>query len=212
MDQPRTNRQKRAMETRAKIVAAAKKVIAEKGFHHVSIEEIAREAKVATGSFYTYFKCKEDVIEAINQTDFYRLAELANELPDTDITKRLSFYCKSFLSAIEEIGIEICRQWIRNNLSPAEMDIRGEKITKYAYDYRAMQEVLNAAVKRGELTENAPVDELALYINAELYGLMVAWCMSDAKVIGSEKTEQFCKTVISPALAPYLPPDRQGGA
>ncbi len=203
MEKPRTNRQKRALETRHKIVEAAKKVIAEKGFKNVSVEDIVKEAGVATGSFYTYFKRKEDIIEEINQTDFYRLAEMANGLPDADILDRLAFYCGRFLSAIEESGIEICRQWIRNNLSPANMYIRGEEITKYDYDYRAMQRILDEAVKRGELKEDAPVDALALYINAELYGLMVAWCMSDAKVVGSEKTNLFCETVIEPTLKPY---------
>lgn len=186
MEEPRTSRQKRAMETKAKIVAAAKKVIAEKGFDNVSIEDIAKTAQVATGSFYTYFKRKEDVIEELNGKEFYRLAELANEMPDADILERLAFYCGKFLFTIEETGIEICRQWIRNNLSPTDMDIRGEKITKYSYDYRSMRDILSEAVKRGELVDDALVDELALYINAELYGLMVAWCMSDAEVVGSK--------------------------
>ena len=86
---------------------------------------------------------------------------------------------------------------------PSCLAIRGEKITKYAYDYRAMREVLSEAVKRGELAEDAPVDELALYINAELYGLMVAWCMSDAEVVGSKKAEVFCRTVLKAAIEPY---------
>ena len=48
-------RQARAAETRKRIVAAAKKLITENGFENVSIEEIAKEAGVSTGSFYTYF-------------------------------------------------------------------------------------------------------------------------------------------------------------
>ena len=66
-------RQARAAETRKRIVAAAKKLITENGFENVSIEEIAKEAEVSTGSFYTYFKNKEDVIEELNQLSFYHL-------------------------------------------------------------------------------------------------------------------------------------------
>ena len=40
---------------RVRQARAAKKLIAENGFEHVSIEEIAKEAGVSTGSFYTYF-------------------------------------------------------------------------------------------------------------------------------------------------------------
>ena len=49
-------RQARAAETRKRIVTAAKKLITENGFENVSIEEIAKEAEVSTGSFYTYSK------------------------------------------------------------------------------------------------------------------------------------------------------------
>ena len=58
MEKKEKVRQVRAAETRRKIVAAAKKLITEKGFESVAIEDIAKEAGVSTGSFYTYFKKK----------------------------------------------------------------------------------------------------------------------------------------------------------
>ncbi len=198
-----TNRQIRAVETRNKIIEAAKVLIAKKGFDATSIDDIVKEAGVSTGSFYTYFKKKEDVVEELNRTDFYRLAEIVNGMQDKDILERLRYYCRNFLGDIEKTGIEICRQWVRNNLSPADMLFDGEKMTKYKYDYRAMQSVLEEAVKRGELRDDLPVDDLALLINAQLYGLMVAWCMTDSEVMGSEKTDVLCDTVIKAALAAY---------
>ena len=203
MDKKMTNRQIRAVETRNKIIEAAKVLIAKKGFDATSIDDIVKEAGVSTGSFYTYFKKKEDVVEELNRTDFYRLAEIVNGMQDKDILERLRYYCRNFLGDIEKTGIEICRQWVRNNLSPANMLFDGEKMTKYKYDYRAMQSVLEEAVKRGELRDDLPVDDLALLINAQLYGLMVAWCMTDSEVMGSEKTDVLCDTVIKAALAAY---------
>ena len=196
-------RKARAAETRKRIVAAAKKLITENGFENVSIEEIAREAEVSTGSFYTYFKKKEDIVEELNQLNFYRLAESANEIEDQDLNDRVKYYCREFLAEIERVGIEICRQWIRNNITPVEMEISDKKTTKYQHDYLAMRSILAEGVKRGELSAEAPVDELALFFNAQLYGLMVAWCMTDASVVGSDKTDAFCETVMRPALMPY---------
>lgn len=203
MEKKMTNRQLKAVETRKKILKAAKVLIAEKGFEDTSIGDVVQRAGVSTGSFYTYFKKKEDVVEELNQTDFYRLAEIANGMEDRDILERLRYYCGYFLGDIEETGIEICRQWLKNNLTPNNMLLGGEEITKYRYDYRAMQEVLNEAVKRGELKVDTPVDDLALLINAQLYGLMVIWCMTDGEVKGSEKTDTLCDTVIKAALTPY---------
>ncbi len=203
MEEKKTSRQLRAMETKQKIMNAAKLLISTKGFEKISIEDIVKEAGVSTGSFYTYFKRKEDVVEAINQSCFYRLAEIVNEITDRDICERLRYYCREFLKEIESTGIEICRQWTRNNLTPTNMLISGEEITKYRYDYRAMQSILTEGINRGELKETTPVDDIALILNAELYGLMVAWCMIDGEVIGSEKTDIFTDTVIKTVLEPY---------
>ena len=203
MEKKMTNRQVRAIETRKKIVNAAKGLIAEKGFEDTSIDDIVKVAGVSTGSFYTYFKKKEDVVEELNKTDFYRLAEIVNGMKDKDILDRLLYYCDHFLEDIEETGIEICRQWVKNNLSPNNMLLAGDEITKYQYDYRAMQSILYEAVNREELKAHTPVNDIALFINAQLYGLMIAWCMTDGLVKGSEKTETLCETVIKTTLAPY---------
>ena len=196
-------RQARAAETRKRIVATAKKLITENGFENVSIEEIAKEAEVSTGSFYTYFKKKEDVIEELNQLSFYRLAEITNEMKDKGLDDRLKYYCRQFLAEIERVGIEICRQWIRNNITPVNMEISGKETTKYNHDYLAMKSLLEEGIRRGELTVDTPVDEMAFYINTQLYGLMVAWCMTDASVVGSDRTDAFWETVMKPALMPY---------
>ena len=196
-------RQERAAETRKRIVAAAKRLITENGFENISIEDIAREAEVSTGSFYTYFKKKEDVVEELNQLNFYRLAEITNEMKDKNLNDRLKYYCHEFLAEIERVGIEICRQWIRNNIAPVEMEISEKKTTKYQHDYLAMKSILAEGVRRGELSADAPVDELALFFNAQLYGLMVAWCMTDASVVGSSKTDTLCDTVMIPTFAKY---------
>ena len=196
-------RQIRAAETRKKIVSAAKKLIAENGFENVSIEDIAIEAGVSTGSFYTYFKKKEDVIEELNQANFYRLAEITNEMKDKNLNERLKYYCREFLAEIERVGIEICRQWIRNNITPVNIVISEKETTKYEHDYLAVRSLLEEGIRRGELTDDVPVDELAFYINTQLYGLMVAWCMTSASVVGSDKTDTFCETIVKPMLIPY---------
>ena len=203
MEKKEKVRQVRAAETRRKIVAAAKKLITEKGFESVAIEDIAKEAGVSTGSFYTYFKKKEDVIEELNQSDFLLLAKTVNEIRDKDLNERLKYYCREFLAEIERVGIEICRQWIRNNITPVEMEIEGKMTTKYDHDYLAMRSLLDEGIKRGELSGDVPVDNLALYINAQLYGLMVAWCMTDGIMIGSEQADSFVEKIVKPVLMPY---------
>ena len=141
-------RQIRAAETRKRIILAAKKLITENGFENVSIEDIAKEAEVSTGSFYTYFKKKEDIIEELNQANFYRLAEITNEMTDKGFDERLKYYCREFLAEIERVGIEICRQWIRNNITPVSTAGPDQESTKYEHDYRAMESILEEGIRQ----------------------------------------------------------------
>ncbi|MBQ4479356.1 MAG: TetR/AcrR family transcriptional regulator, partial [Victivallales bacterium] len=164
----------------------------------------AKEAGVAVGSFYVYFKRKEDIVEVLGDYDFYRLAEIVNGMPGTGILERLAYYCREFMKGIEEYGLEITRQWIRNNVAPQRMSHHDEDITKYAFDVRALQSILREGVKQGLLKAETPVEGLALFINCELYGLMLAWCMSDGAVVGSRQTGAFIANGLAKVLAPYI--------
>ena len=52
----------RANDKRARILDAAVKVFAERGFHSATVAEIARGAGVADGTIYLYFKGKDDLL------------------------------------------------------------------------------------------------------------------------------------------------------
>ena len=46
---------KKAERTRAKLLESAKRLIGERGFDKVSVEDITRDSGVAKGTFYHYF-------------------------------------------------------------------------------------------------------------------------------------------------------------
>ena len=50
---------------RQAIMAAAKKLFAQEGFHGASISDMARETGLPVGSIYTYFENKEDLIRTV---------------------------------------------------------------------------------------------------------------------------------------------------
>ncbi|MDA8138983.1 MAG: TetR/AcrR family transcriptional regulator [Desulfobacteraceae bacterium] len=83
----RTPVQKRGIETKAKVVEAAKALFIEKGYYKTHALEIAAQAGVATGTFYMYFNDKKEVLlEVIRQ--FYRQAlEKAMSVLDQDMLR-----------------------------------------------------------------------------------------------------------------------------
>lgn len=52
-------------EREAVILAAAKKVFAEQGYHEASIDDIIKEADIARGTFYLYYNSKRAIFDAI---------------------------------------------------------------------------------------------------------------------------------------------------
>ena len=204
MKQELTNRQKAAMETRKRLLIAARKLLYDKDFSEITVADIAKEAGVAVGSFYVYFKRKEDIVEGLEDYDFYHLAQIVNGMTEKGILDRLAYYCHEFMKGIEDYGLEITRQWIRNNVAPQRMRHHDEDITKYTFDVSTLQSILQEGVTCGLLKAETPVDDLALFINAELYGLMLAWCMSNGAVVGSERTETLVRQGLAKIFEPYI--------
>lgn len=61
------------------ILDAALKVIAESGFHGSQVSRIAKEAGVADGTIYLYFKNKEDILISLFQHKLGHLIDKFNE-------------------------------------------------------------------------------------------------------------------------------------
>ncbi len=69
----------RAAETRAKVFAAATTLFAERGYHATTVDDIARQAQVAKGTFFLHFETKgAAIVELVRlQTGAAHTARLA---------------------------------------------------------------------------------------------------------------------------------------
>ena len=56
--------------TRTKLLRAGKTIICQKGLEHTSVEEITEAAGVSKGTFYTYFRRKEDIVFELSRGMF----------------------------------------------------------------------------------------------------------------------------------------------
>jgi AcrR family transcriptional regulator len=65
-DKPLTSRDIQAMERRKQLLASAKTLFANNGFHNTSIRDIIHNAGIASGLIYHYFpKGKQEILDAI---------------------------------------------------------------------------------------------------------------------------------------------------
>lgn len=86
------------------ILNAAKKIFATKGFHEAKITDIAREANVASGTIYLYFKNKDDILvklveEAVSEITHTVQTALVD---GRDATERLNLFCSTYLRFVGE--------------------------------------------------------------------------------------------------------------
>ena len=99
-----------------KILKAAIKVFAEKGFYNSRVAEIAKEANVADGTIYLYFKNKDDILISLFEEEFGQIVENARkELEkEKDPLQKISRFAIMHLSIVfkqqqlgEVLGVEV---------------------------------------------------------------------------------------------------------
>lgn len=83
-------REKEKLRQRQEMLAAALSLFSEKGYHNVSMHEIAETAEFAIGTLYKFFKNKEDLYKALvlEQADrFHEALTKAIQDPNDEIEK-----------------------------------------------------------------------------------------------------------------------------
>ncbi|GAA0134356.1 fatty acid metabolism transcriptional regulator FadR [Paenibacillus sp. YSY-4.3] len=85
------------------ILDAAQKVIAENGFHGSQVSKIAKEAGVADGTIYLYFKKKEDILISLFEDRLGKLVERFNSsIKNTDTAEQaLRKVCEIHFTELE---------------------------------------------------------------------------------------------------------------
>ena len=142
---PKTSRGER---TRQRILVAAERQIGTHGFADTSIASITLEAKVAQGTFYVYFRTKEDVLRELVLRMGRRLRRSLT-LAAAGLDDRLE---------IERRGIHAFFAFVRQNPNLYRVVAESQFIDETAYrkyytdfaaSYRAL---LEASVARGQIS------------------------------------------------------------
>ncbi len=202
MEKKMTNRQLAALETRRKLLEAAKKLVREKGLVNTSIEEITKACGVSNGTFYTYFKRKEDVVFALSREMYRGIYEEA-QAHDGPFMERLAFYMINFSGHIERDGLKLCQEWVRNTVDPDLVETPYNK-DKLLVDIDSMKGMIEKGIERGELTDDTPVDALANALVDVIYGEMLCWDMSGGAYSFEERTKEFCNMFLPAMMQPYI--------
>jgi AcrR family transcriptional regulator len=88
--------------TRARILAAAHALFAEKGFAATTMRDIAERAEVSVGAAYRYFARKEDLGVALYEQRAAQMTHVAMNLPGGTIADRFAVMMRATIDHLEQ--------------------------------------------------------------------------------------------------------------
>jgi AcrR family transcriptional regulator len=196
-----TTREQQKQENRAKLVAAARKVFAEKGLAAATARDIVRETDLASGTFYNYFEDKEDAFRAVFEewTEQARATAREKRLqPGISLEQRIYDSYHSYFELVvadpEMFGV------LRRNADAIAMmgaeDLFAEAVREFAED---MQQWL----AEGELP--AEIEQWLPHIARSLAGgaFQIAAHMADEGASDVDATARFCTRLMLDGLSGF---------
>ena len=184
-------RQQAAMETRRKLLKTGKLLICQNGLANISVEDITRAAGVSKGTFYTYFKRKEDILFELSRDTFGEILEAAMAF-NGNFMEKLTCYMVRFSECIENDSVHMAQDWVSHVVMPVPPQ-SGYDRGKLPFDRDSAAELLRYGIDCGMLKPDFPVDTMAHTLVDILYGQMLCWAMSDGAYSLRERTREFCE-------------------
>ncbi|MEJ2723144.1 MAG: TetR/AcrR family transcriptional regulator [Deltaproteobacteria bacterium] len=86
-----------------RIINAATKVFAKKGFFHAKVSDIAKEAQVADGTIYLYFDNKDDILISLFEEQMTVVLDnmMAQLSQEEDVVRKIEKFALTHLKLIE---------------------------------------------------------------------------------------------------------------
>lgn len=181
---PRT---KRAVEKRRKVMQAAAKLIADRGYHDTSMRDIAAEMNMSAASLYHYFPGKEDLVVALQTECFEELFQRARERVarlSSPVERLYGFVHNHMTYFVEQIALIRVLLHEDGCLSTANR----ERIREYKQDYVSLCDEIIRSLPR---EEGAPAIDPRVVVFS-LFGMMnwfYTWQHSAPDLTGDELAE-----------------------
>ena len=174
---PRREREK--LRQRQEMLAAALALFSEKGYHSVSMHEIAEKAEFAIGTLYKFFRNKEDLYKALilEQADrFHDAVTKAIEEPDDEVEK-LRNYVKA-KGAVFRANVSVIRLYFAeaggasfNVMAGLDREIR----ERYGHFLQTLASIFESGMKRKRFEKIADPYHLAVALDSFTNAYLFLW-------------------------------------
>jgi len=171
----------RSTDKRERILAAAVKVFAAKGFYCARVSDVAREAGVADGTIYLYFESKEDLLRGLYEETMTQINLGVREITEGDesVYKKVSKFFEAWaqftlddpaLAEVMTVEIRESGKYMNEFAAP----LFGEFL-------RCLVSLISEGQERGEFRTDVSPKTVARAMFGAMDELALAWVMSKRK-------------------------------
>ena len=192
-----TSRQKQAEETRQKLLQVSLDLVRKKGFDHVKIEDICREANASVGSFYHHFKNKAGIVVALyDNVDRHFLSDVIPALHDRDSVDAILDYLDAQLASAQQIGVDIGLQIYKAQLTEGtEFFLSHDRPLAHG-----LIQLIQHLQEVGTLRADKDAGQLGSELLVITRGILYNWCLCR----GSYDSRTLAREMLSNYLQAYL--------
>ena len=163
------------------IIDAAVIVIAENGYHQAQVSKIAKEAGVADGTIYLYFKNKEDILISVFREKMAIFVNNIQAILDKDVNtseKLFKMIDNHFRVLNEDQHLAIVTQ-LELRQSNKQLRLRINEVLK---EYLGLLDaILKQGMENGELDERLDVRLARQMVFGTIDETITSWVMNDQK-------------------------------
>ena len=170
-------------DNKQKIIDATVHLIRTKGADHITVRGVCKGANVSIGTFYHYFRDKDDLMMFFVRTTPFSDAEL--KTPLSDIPARISELYMMLIDLYLDLGEDFMKSFYSTS-----------NISLSAY----MGEELQAALDAGYVDAKTDVHTACMDICTIIKGCVFEWCL----VNGDMDIRESVYRIIGNYLTPYL--------
>jgi len=181
----KTQRKEREFNVRrAAILFEAEKVFSARGYHNVTVAEIAAASGFSTGALYQFFIGKEQLYTTMISEKLTMMYEsIKYEVKSAmNLKGKLAALIGAQLQFVEQ-NADFCRIFLRgeNELSAQSMNsMRQQMINDYFKHLSFIENILKAGIKDGEL-RNLPTRDIAAALSYLIRAAAIDWMLVPTK-------------------------------
>jgi AcrR family transcriptional regulator len=180
--------QQRAIETRGRILDAAARVFARRGFGQATVQDIADEAEISMGALYHHFAGKEELFRALAEDHVRRDVMEYEPQPAASFREALQHFVAHMIGHLQQkhdiaLNMELWAQatreeWAREVIAEEFRTFRG-----------LLERMLRIAQEAGVARRDLDVQASCVLVEALFAGTAVQWAV-DPKAIDLKSLEK----------------------